>query len=185
MKVDVTLLGAEDEFKLNVIPELQSLSPESLGLSSLELFRAEYNLNLQGERRKLTQQRDIYDVLSLDAFSLPALNLSVPATPVGVGASWTEINTQSLVNSTTSTTVNAIDDDTITVSKLINVGTDEQQRYTVSASMEAIYSLPSLLMKSADIALSIRFEDDLYVNGILQPVVDTRTYTQTVREEAL
>jgi len=180
--VDVTLDGASNEFQLNAIPDLQTLLPDTLELSSLAQFRVEERIDGRGVRIETSQQRDIYDELTLDAFTLPPFNLSVPSTPVGVGAFWTETNSQPLLDSTTTTTLQAIDGDSITVSKQIDVGNDDQQRYTVNASMEAVYSLSSLLMKSADIALTLRYEDELYVNGLLQPVIDKRTYTQTVRE---
>ena len=182
MAVDVTLDGSSDEFQLNAIPDLQTLMPETLELSSLTQFRVEQRLNSRGVRIESTQQRDIYDELTLDAFTLPPFSLSVPSTPVGVGAIWTERNSQPLLDSTTTTTLQAINGDSITVSKQIEVGNDDQGRYTVEASMEADYSLSSLLMKSADITLTVRFEDELYVNGVLQPVIDNRTYTQTIRE---
>ena len=174
--VDVTLDGSSDEFQLNAIPDLQTLTPDTLGLSSLTQFRVEQKLNGRGVRIETSQQRDIYDELTLDAFTLPPFNLSVPSTAVGVGATWTEVNSQPLLNSTTTTTLQAIDGDSITVSKQIDVGNDDQERYTINASMEAVYSLSSLLMKSADITLSLRFEDELYAVSYTHLTLPTTPY---------
>lgn len=184
VSVAVSLARIDDEFRLTAIPELLSLLPEDLELSDLPLFKVKDTLNLQGQKMKFEPQRDIYDVLILDALNLPAFNLSVPEYAVGNGASWTERNSFDLLNSTTVTTITAINDSSVTVTKEIDVGTDSEQRYTVSGTMDAVYTLPSLLMQSADITLSVRFEDELYINGIRQSVVDTRTFNQTIREIA-
>ena len=184
VSVAVSLTKNEDEFRLNAIPELNSLLPEDLELSDIPLFKVKDTLNLQGQKTQFEPERDIYDVLTLDALSLPAFNLSVPEFEVGNGASWTERNSFDLLNSTSLTTVNAISDSAVSVTKVIDVGTDSEERYTVSGTMDATYALPSLLMTSADISLSVRFEDELYINGIRQSVVDTRSYTQTIREIA-
>ncbi len=184
VSVAISLTKNDEEFRLNAIPELLSLLPEDLELTDIPLFNIKDSLNLQGQKKRFEPQRDIYDVLTLDAFSFPAFNLSVPQFEVGNGASWTERNSFDLLNSTSVTTINAISDSAVSVTKVIDVGTDSEQRYKVIGTMDAIYTLPSLLMQSADITLSIRFEDELYINGIRQSVVDTRSYTQTIREIA-
>jgi hypothetical protein len=182
--VDVSLEQNGNDFQLRALSFNNGVSPDNLELSNLSLFRIIDTLNSRGEKTRFNQRRDLYDVLSLDVFSYPAFNLSVPSTPVGVGASWSEQNELPTVIATTRTSVDEININSISVNKLITTGSDEQDRYTVSGSMAATYALPSLLLQAADINVAVRFEDELYINGVLQTVVDDRTFTQTIREAA-
>lgn len=184
MLLDVSLEQAGDGFRIEVIPELLSVSPEELQLSGIELPRMSDNLNALGERTAVRDSRTIVDVLALDTFSVAALSLSYPGTAVGVGASWTNHNDLPLINSSTVTTVDEINSSAISVTQVIDTGSDPEQRYSINGNMTAVYALPSLLMTSADISLSVRFEDELYINGVLQTLIDTTTFSQTIREVA-
>lgn len=182
MNVDAALTNTGDVFQLDAIRELASFSPEDLRPLNLELTRITGKYNNHGQSLGYQSIANLVDVLALDSFSLPQLTLSHPQTPVGLGAKWTERNSTPSINSTIVTQIDALTTSTISVSKTIDTGTDEQNRYVVTGTMSAIYALPSLLLKSADINVTIRFEDQLYINGVLQSMVDNSTFSQTIRE---
>jgi len=184
MNVDAVLTRNGETFQLDATRELASFSPDDLRPLNFELARITGKYNIYGQNLGYDPDESIFDVLALDSFSIPALTFSHPETPVGVGAKWIERNSTQLINSTIVTQVNALTNNTISVSKSINTGSDEQNRYVVTGTMSAVYSLPSLLLKSADIDIAIRFEDQLYINGVLQQVVDNSNFMQTIREAA-
>ena len=182
--LDVVLEPDGESYRLDVLPELEGFEPSDIGYEALAPFPVRDELDERGERSRFDPRRDIHDALALDAFSLPALALSVPATAVGDGAVWTETVRLPLVTVVTRTTLEDLDDSTVTVDKRISVGSDERRRYRISGIVSAAYSRRSLLVESADIELSLRFEDELYVNGRLERVVDSRSYRQSLREIA-
>lgn len=182
INVDAVLKIAGEVFQLDTIRELESFSPDELRPLNLELARITGKYNINGQSLGYDQEQNLFDVLVLDSFSLPQLTLSHPQTPIGVGAKWTDRNSTQSINSTIVTQVDALTSSSISVSKTIDTGSDDQNRYVVAGTMSAVYSLPSLLLKSADINIAIRFEDQLYINGVLQPVVDNSTFVQTIRE---
>ena len=183
IRANISLERTQDTFILNAVNELRSLTPDFTGMRNLRLFGSRTDLNERGEALRFEKQNgDIYDILALEAFSLPAFYLSVPATPVGVGDSWTVTNQLPSLTGTLTTTVEAMDADSITVKKELAIGTDSRQRFAVSTEMRGVYARPSLLMRSAEITLNIRFEDEFIINGEAQTLTEERVFTQTIRE---
>jgi len=182
MNVDAILTRNAENFQLDVIRELTSFSPEDMRPLDFELARITEKYDVNGQSLGFDPDQSIFDVLALESFYLPALTLSHPPMPLGVGATWTEQNTLQSLSATTVTRIDALSSSTLSVTKTIDTGSDEQNRYTVTGAMSSVYSLPSLLLQSADISITIRFQDQLYINGSLQSIVDDSTLSQTIRE---
>jgi hypothetical protein len=182
MIVDTLLRRAGDVFRLDVFRELVSFSPEDLRPEDFELARLTTKYNANGESLAFDSDTTIFDVLALDSYFLPALVLSSPNTPLGIGATWSERNTLQSMQSTTITTIEGITNNTVSIIKSIDTGSDSQNRYNITGTMSAVYSLATMLLESADISIRIRYEDQLFINGVRQPIVEDSTFTQAIRE---
>lgn len=182
MNVDTLLTRSGDIFELNVLRELVSLSPEDLRIEDIELTRLTTKITTNGESLSFDSDTTIFDVLGLDSYFLPALVLSSPDKALGIGASWSDRNSLPSVQSTAVTTIDDISNNIVSVSKSIAAGSDSQNRFNITGTMSAEYSLGSMLLKSADIRITIRYEDLLYINGVRQSMVDDSMFTQVIRE---
>jgi hypothetical protein len=182
INVDARMTQRGDQFQLDVLREIKSYSPEASRPTDLQLTRLSTMFNANGTALEFDNDVTIYDVLALDGFHIVALTLSHPGTPVSVGDTWTERSALPSMNTAVVTRVEGLDDQSITVSKRIDPISDANGRYSVSAEMSAVYALNSLLLRSADITLTLRYEDSLYINGEKHSIVDGSTFTQTIRE---
>lgn len=180
--VDAILSERGESFRLDVLRELRSFSPEASRPPAFELARTSTLFNANGEALEFDDEVSIFDALALDAYHVVALTLSHPGTPVGVGDTWTERNALPSIRSTVVTRVEALDDRSITVSKRIDAGADSRERYSVTGEMTAVYALSSMLLRSADISLTVRYTDTLYVNGAPRSFEDSSIFSQAIRE---
>jgi hypothetical protein len=178
-----TMQSAANVTRLELLPVLNSFQPASEQPDTDELTLTSQQFSTRGVLQDAGgyDSSGLFNASTFGVFAIPPLVLATPDREVGIDASWRFTNRLDDFAVESTVTVNALDDDRVTVLISASLLDPHDVVDAYQSSTTASYSLPSLLLESADISSTLSFTGSANVNQIDEPVSGTMTAERTIR----
>ena len=180
--VRAELSDTEGESTIDLYPSLINYEPAEQRPDDNEIGAWQETRAANGQLIAQTRDKNSTRIIatSYGALQMPDLILTVPAQPIGVGASWSFNNRRNNLTLTTTVQVESMTDSRVTVRKTLTLADANRVTSSVSGSETATYDLSSLLMVDSQTTLSTTWSTDRSINGEQQTITGQLTMTRNV-----